>query len=60
MQKKLFEELKDKHVKIKTKDSFLVDGYILEIYDDCFRFKSKYGISIMTFDDVAMLMEVGR
>jgi len=57
MQKEFFEEYKGKHIKIKSKDGFLVDGYILEVYEDCFKFKSKYGTSITIFDDIVMLME---
>jgi hypothetical protein len=58
MDKHFFEEVINKHVKIKTKDNFVIDGHIVELFNDCFRFKSKFGTSLIIYDDVAMLMEV--
>ena len=57
MNREVFVKYQGKLVKIKLKDGFGLAGKINQLYDDCFEFTTHQGTSVISFDNVAMIME---
>ena len=47
----------DKNVKIKLRDGFVLYGRITDVFDDCLEFKSHQGSSLISFDEVTLVVQ---
>ena len=56
MQKEIFEKLKGKYCKLVLKPkSFILYGYVRDVFDDCFEFETQQKSSFIDFDTVASI-----
>jgi hypothetical protein len=56
MNKEVFLQYKDKHIQIVLKPKgFILDGYILDFFDDCFAFKTREKVGYFEYDTIMSL-----
>ncbi len=58
MKKEIFIEKKDKLINLSLKTNFVLTGKIIEVWDDCFSFRTKQKDSVISFDVVWSITEV--
>ena len=57
MDKDIFKKYKGKYVKIGLKpNNFTLSGYIDEVWEDCFEFRTKQKTSFLDFDAVISII----
>ena len=57
MKKELIEKFVGQHVKLELTNSYVIDGIIDAVHDDCFEFHTKKKRSIIRFEAVQILSE---
>ena len=57
MEGKAIGKFLDMHVKLELRSGFGIKGTIIELYDDCFLFRTNQADSVIEYNDVQMLVE---
>jgi len=56
MNREIFLKYVERNVKLKLKDGFVLYGTITEVFEDCIEFESKQDTSIISFDEISLLV----
>jgi len=56
MDKEALLEFENEYVKLVFKGGFRIDGKITHIYDDYFRFETQDGVSLISFDNIMLIV----
>jgi len=53
-------EFQNETIKLTLKNGFVIDGKITHVYNGCFRFETRDGVSLISFDSVMEILRRGQ